>query len=334
MEAVNAANVVFRRNTFTCLGAVALNLENDVQDAEVVGNVFQWVEGGGVSVGHPQHVYIGKQNGDNAGYGPYNIDNSHDKYDETREGLAKRVTVANNVFRNTVWVWWDMSPIAMYYGHSVHILHNDLWKSRTSASRCGWGWGEFNGLRAADKCTKVGRETGGFPSLSTRDLKVNYNRVLFPYRKLNDAGALYFLGDCATPAKNILAQSDFSEVRGNYVVEQVPSPRTIALHRRGHELRPFQEKCGRLQRAEHGPVPAESSAAARPSATASSPVTRSTCRRNGIPTAMRRTTCSCTSPWTSRWRKRSGPPPPRRSLKRPAWSPAYRDLLDAVKSDR
>ena len=222
VEAVNAANLAFRRNTFTCLGAVALNLENDVQNAEVVGNVFQWVEGGGVSIGHPQHVYIGKQNGDNEGYGPYNIDNSHDKYDETHEGLAKQVTVANNVFRNTCWVWWDMSPIAMYYGHSVHILHNDLLEIPYIGITCGWGWFEFNGLRDAEKFTKIGRESGGFPSLSTRDLKVNYNRVVFPYTKLNDAGALYFLGDCATPAKNIMAQSDFSEVRGNYLVERVP----------------------------------------------------------------------------------------------------------------
>ena len=46
--------------------------------------------------------------------------------------------------------------------------------------------------------------------------------MVFPYTKLNDAGALYFLGDCATPAKNIMSQSDFSEVRGNYLVERVP----------------------------------------------------------------------------------------------------------------
>jgi hypothetical protein len=61
-------------------------------------------------------------------------------------------------------------------------------------------------------------------------VKVNYNRVIFPYTKLNDTGAIYFIGDFGTPAKNILAQSDFSEVRGNYLVERAPAEQAQLIY--------------------------------------------------------------------------------------------------------
>ncbi len=127
---------------------LALNLENDVAGADVTGNVFQWVEGACVSVGHPHHTYIGKQNGDNNGWGPYNYDNSHDKWNESIEGLAKNITVSNNLFRNVCWNLIQMIPITVYAGHEVSILHNDIANTPYSGITCGWNWGEANGMTA------------------------------------------------------------------------------------------------------------------------------------------------------------------------------------------
>lgn len=216
VEVNSAENVRFRDNVFRDLGCMALNIENDVRNVDVTGNVFQWVEGGGVNVGHPQHTFIGKENDENLGYGPYNIDNSKDKWDENVEGLVSNVNVRNNLFRDTCWTWWQMSPLAVYYGHSIHLAHNDLQDTPYNAITIGWSWSEFNGIAQPRKYAREGRE-GGKPSLSVRDIRLIGNRVVRAFRKLNDAGALYFIGDLAIAAKDPKQQKDFSLVRENYV---------------------------------------------------------------------------------------------------------------------
>jgi len=216
VEVNSAGNIRFRDNVFRGLGCTALNLENDVAGAEVTGNVFQWVEGGGVNVGHPHHTFIGRENDDNHGYGPYDIDNSKDKWPEGVEGLVEKVNIRNNLFRDTCWTWWQMSPLAVYYGHSIHLVHNDLEDTPYNAITIGWSWSEFNALAQGRKYAIEGRE-GGKPSLTVRDIRLVGNRVVRAFRKLNDAGALYFIGDLAIAAKDPEQQRDFSLVRENYV---------------------------------------------------------------------------------------------------------------------
>ena len=211
-ERFNISDCVFRD-----LGSTALNIENDVRNVKVVGNVFQWVDGGGINVGHPQHTYIGKQNGDNNGFGPYNIDNSHDKWDEDHEGLVTDVLIENNLFRQVCRTWWQMSPLAVYYGHSIHMLHNDIKDTPYNAVTIGWGWGEFDGIANPKKYHATLGKKGGRPSLSVNDIKLNYNKIANAYRRLRDTGAIYFIGDQAMQVKGETPK--YSEVVGNYLIE-------------------------------------------------------------------------------------------------------------------
>ena len=221
VEVNGAERVRFHNNIFTLLGCIGLKTENDVQYIEIVGNVFYQVEGAGINVGHPQHVYIGKQNGDNEGFGPYDIDNSHDKWDETVEGLPVHVTVDNNLMRQVCSVWWSMSPITVYYGHHINVNHNDLKDTPYNSITLGWSWAEFNGIADPQKHHADTRK-GLYPSHNQRWFTCNYNRIVNPYVKLDDAGALYFIGDFALPAKDLTKQEEYSEVIGNYLVATQP----------------------------------------------------------------------------------------------------------------
>lgn len=214
-------NCVFRN-----LGMTALNIENDVQDVTIRGNVFYWVEGSGVNIGHPHHTYIGKENDDNNGFGPYHIDNSKDKWDETVEGLIARIRVRNNLFRNTCWTWWQMSPIAVYYGHSIYVEHNDILDAPYIGITMGWGWGEFNGIANERHYHRTLGKIGGKPSLTVNDIKVNRNRIVNPYTRLTDTGGIYFIGDQAMQIKGKVPQ--LSEVIGNYLAEPRPKGRNEA----------------------------------------------------------------------------------------------------------
>jgi len=222
VEVNGAERIGFYRNIFSNLAAQALNIENDVNGINVIGNIFHLVNGAGVNIGHPQHTYIGRQNGDNYGFGPYNIDNSKDKWNESVEGLVKHAAISNNLFRDVCRTWWQMSPITHYYGHSIYIEHNDILKAPYNAITIGWGWAEFDGIPHSRKMHKELGKIGGKPSFSTDDIKVNWNRVWFSYTKLNDTGAIYFLGDCALQMKDPQKQT-LSEVIGNYLVEGKPS---------------------------------------------------------------------------------------------------------------
>jgi hypothetical protein len=222
VELNGADRIGVYRSTFRCLAAQALNIENDVSYVDVVGNIFYLVDGPGVNIGHPHHTYIGKQNGDNYGFGPYNIDNSKDKWDESVEGLVKHVNLSNNLFRNVCLTWWQMSPITLYYGHSIYIEHNDVLGTPYNAITIGWGWAEFDGIPAKRKHHNELGKIGGKPSFSTDGIKVNWNRVWHPYTKLHDTGAIYFLGDCALQMKEP-AKQKYSQVIGNYLMEGKPS---------------------------------------------------------------------------------------------------------------
>ena len=216
-----ATGITFKNNEFRLLGSTALNLENDIQMITASGNLFYEVEGAGISVGHPQHTYIGKENGDNEGLGPYNVDNRRDKWNEAVEGLPADITLDNNLMRRVCSVWWQVSPITVYYANRIAILHNDLNDTPYNSITIGWSWAEFNGIPNPKKYSDYGRR-GVNCSLNMRGLKLNNNRVINPYHKLDDTGALYFIGDFAKPAKELSKQTEYSEVIGNYVSVDKP----------------------------------------------------------------------------------------------------------------
>jgi hypothetical protein len=210
-----AEDIRFTDSIFRCLGCMGINVQNDVHYVDITGNVFQWIEGAAVNTGHPQHGFIGKMNGDNDGWGPYNIDNSTDRWDESHEGLVKNVLIKNNLLRNVCTNWWNMAMISHYYGHSVYIEHNDIYGAPYSSLSLGWGWGEFT-ARGGKAHSIQGNKIGN-PSLSNHDIRVIGNRIEKPWRVLYDSGAIYTLSNLDIPNKNPKAQKQFALVKGNYL---------------------------------------------------------------------------------------------------------------------
>ena len=219
ISVTNASGISFHRCTFRHLGCLALNFENDVVNSAVIGNVFRDIEGGGINVGHPQHIYIGKMNGGNRGYGPYDMDNSHDKYDEAREGLCGDFTISNNLFRNIATRQIGMIPISVFYGRVFRVEHNDMAELPYSGISIGWGWSE--GSPFPNKTHGAGKfwtdnMDGGKPSHSLHNYTVANNRVTNFCNTLHDGGGIYTLAYAEVNFKDD-KPAVYSKITGNYL---------------------------------------------------------------------------------------------------------------------
>src|SRR4029079_9853889 len=60
MITVNSADAIsFVGNTIKHSGSEGISMINDVVNSTIVGNFISDIAGSGVTVGHPQHVYLG-----------------------------------------------------------------------------------------------------------------------------------------------------------------------------------------------------------------------------------------------------------------------------------
>ena len=209
VEVNSADHIVFERNIFKLNGSMSINFENDVVSSRIEGNVFQYIGGVAINVGHPQHVYIGKQNGENEGFGPYHIDNRHDKWTEQVEGLCKNVLISNNLIRETGIEHKPSVVIMAYWGHGINITHNDIEFAPYTGISLGWGWEEWNGTIERSK---------GKPSLSLRNNSVTYNKIGHVLQTLHDGGGIYLLGRQSEIAKDVSKQQ-FTPVCNNYLYD-------------------------------------------------------------------------------------------------------------------
>ena len=207
VEVNSADHISFRGNTFKLTGCLGLNLENDVCDASIEGNVFHHIGECSINVGHPQHVYIGRQDGDNEGHGQYHIDNRYDKWGEDVEGLCTNVLIANNLIRRTGEQHSAAVALSVIYGHNISIVHNDLKYAPYTGISLGWGWEEFDG---------VSRRSRGKPSLSLRNNRVCDNRIANMLEQLADGGGIYLLGMSQPPAQ-VTGGQQWSDISGNYI---------------------------------------------------------------------------------------------------------------------
>lgn len=209
VEVNSADHIVFERNIFKLNGSMGVNFENDVVSSRIEGNVFQYIGGVAINVGNAQHVYIGKQNGENEGFGPYNIDNSHDKWTEKEEGLCTNILVSNNLIRNTGIEHKPSVVIMAYWGNGINITHNDIKFAPYSGISLGWGWEEWNGRIERSK---------GKPSLSLRNNSVTGNKIGYVLQTLHDGGGIYLLGRQSAFVKDPSLQQ-WTPICNNYLYD-------------------------------------------------------------------------------------------------------------------
>lgn len=166
VEVKNARGIRFIRNRFEHLGsAVAVNLVNDVCEAEVSGNIFNDLLGNAVSVGHPQHYEIG--DGDTGCV-----------YAPGIEGVCRDIAITNNYIRNVSLDFRQVEAIVGFFCRNVKIDHNDIYGTPYGAIALGWWWGN----------AKIPEST------TAANNSISYNRAGHTHTMLTDGGIIYMLG--------------------------------------------------------------------------------------------------------------------------------------------
>jgi len=144
-----------------CNNAIAVNLENDVVNSTVIGNVFKDLAGNSVNIAHPQHYVIGD--------GP--------KFPAGIEGVCHNNVVKDNFARNLSMDFVRVEGISGYHIQGLEISHNDMHFMPYGAIAVGWYWGEK-----------------GFPASTVmNNITISYNKVGNDHLLLHDGGTIYVM---------------------------------------------------------------------------------------------------------------------------------------------
>jgi hypothetical protein len=160
-----ADSISFVGNVVKHSGSEGISFINDVVNSSIVGNYVTDIAGSGVTIGHPQHVYLG-DGGD------------HEKYPAGVEGICTRDTISNNVV-------YDVSSAPGFGGHAgitaffvdtLTVTHNHIQRTAYNGINLGWGWRNFP------------------DSTTCRNNTVSANRFVDILTRLHDSGAIYTIG--------------------------------------------------------------------------------------------------------------------------------------------
>ena len=185
-------SISFVGNTIKHSGSEGISMINDVVNSTIVGNYITDIAGSGITVGHPQHVYLGDTG-------------AHAKYAPGVEGICTNDSITNNVF-------YDVSSQPGFGGHAgitaffvsgLSITNNYINKTAYNGINLGWGWQNFK------------------DSTTCKNNAVNNNRLVNTLNRLHDSGAVYTLG-----------QMPGTTINGNYVkgIPAATSGPTYGLH--------------------------------------------------------------------------------------------------------
>ncbi len=160
-------NIKLTGNTVKHTGADGISMTNDVINSEVSGNFITDITSSGITVGHPQHIYIGDGDGSN-----------REKFPRGVEGICKNDLITHNLLYDisVVHGFGGCAAITAYFVDSVKILSNTIEKTAYNGIHLGWGWCNFK------------------DSTTCRDNQICYNRVINSLNRLHDSGGIYTIG--------------------------------------------------------------------------------------------------------------------------------------------
>lgn len=161
----NADGIDLIGNVIKHAGSEGVALVNDVQNSRLVANYITDIAGSGVTVGHPQHVYIGDKG-------------THARYAPGVEGICKGNTIDNNVLSNISSLpgFGGHAGVTAFFVDSLHITHNHVETTAYNGINLGWGWKNFT------------------DSTTCKDNEVSKNRLFNTLSRLHDSGAIYTIG--------------------------------------------------------------------------------------------------------------------------------------------
>ncbi|MFD8387118.1 RICIN domain-containing protein [Streptomyces sp. NPDC059679] len=195
----NADGITLRRNTVQHTGADGINMVNDVTDSQLIGNVTNDIAGSAITVGHPQHVYIGDYTSTN-----------NEKYPVNVEGICKNISITNNYLYDSAVLFQGSSPVSAYFVDSLTVEHNRIEKSPWAGITLGWGWWNFDG--------STNSINPGNPTTTAKNNTIRHNQIVDPMQTLGDSAPIYTLG--AQPG---------TEISDNYI-QGVPAGHKYGLH--------------------------------------------------------------------------------------------------------
>ncbi|WP_427164937.1 RICIN domain-containing protein [Streptomyces sp. C1-1] len=195
----NADGIVLQRNTVQHTGADGITLANDVTDSQLTGNVTNDIAGSAITVGHPQHVYIGDYTSTN-----------HEKYPVNVEGVCKNISITDNYLYDSAVLFEASSPVSAYFVDSLSVQHNRIEKSPWAGITLGWGWWNFDG--------STNSINPGNPTTTAKNNTIKYNQILDTMQVLGDSAPIYTLG--SQPG---------TEISNNYI-QGVPAGHKYGLH--------------------------------------------------------------------------------------------------------
>ena len=160
-------NITFTRNVVKHTGADGISMTNDVVNSTITGNYVTDITSSGITIGHPQHVYIGDK-----------ATRPREKFDVGVEGLCKNSLVADNLLYDisVVHGFGGCAAITVYFGDGIQLLRNQVEKTAYNGIHLGWAWCEFP------------------DSTSCKNITINNNRVINCLNRLHDSGGIYTIG--------------------------------------------------------------------------------------------------------------------------------------------
>lgn len=161
----SADSIRFLRNVVKHSGAEGIVLKNDVNAAELVGNRIADTAGSGITIGHPQHIYVG-DGGEQEKYGP------------GAEGVCTDISINNNVLLSTSSVrgFGGHSGITAFFVDGLKVTNNLIQGTAYNGISLGWGWRNFK------------------DSTTCKDNVISRNRFIDTLSRLHDSGAIYTIG--------------------------------------------------------------------------------------------------------------------------------------------
>ena len=166
MITVNSADSInIVENVVKHSGNEGISMINDVINSNVIGNFITDIAGSGMTIGHPQHIYIGDGG-------------THEKFAKGVEGICAKDTINNNVVYNvsTVPGFGGHSGITAFFVDTLTITHNLIHSTAYNGINLGWGWKNFT------------------DSTTCKNNTCSFNRFNNMMTRLHDSGAVYTIG--------------------------------------------------------------------------------------------------------------------------------------------
>jgi hypothetical protein len=171
----NADGILLQRNRIQHTGADGINMVNDVQGSQLTGNFTNDIAGSAITVGHPQHVYIGDHTATN-----------REKYSPQVEGLPRNIDIRNNHIYDSAVLFNGHSPISAYFVDTLTVQRNRIEKAPWAGITLGWGWWNFDG--------SAGSIAPNRPTTTARNNNISFNHIIDTVQRLSDTAPIYTLG--------------------------------------------------------------------------------------------------------------------------------------------